>query len=62
MARRAGGHACGGRAPNYGSDDFSLWVDQGIDVEIVPHLPRANLDGVTMRSIGGRPVIDLTLC
>ena len=36
-------------------------AEQGIAVEIVPHLPRTHLDGATMKSVGGRPVIGLTL-
>lgn len=35
--------------------------DQGIAVEIVPHLPRTHLDGAAMKSNDGRPVIGLTL-
>ena len=35
--------------------------DQGIAVEIVPHLPRTHLDGAAMKSSDGRPVIGLTL-
>ncbi len=35
--------------------------DQGIAVEIVPHLPRTHLDGAAMKSKDGRPVIGLTL-
>ena len=35
--------------------------DQGIAVEIVPHLPRTHLDGAAMKSKSGRPVIGLTL-
>ena len=33
---------------------------QGIAVEIVPHLPRTHLDGGAMKSRDGRPVIGLT--
>ena len=36
-------------------------AEQGIAVEIVPHLPRTHLDGAAMKSAGGRPVIGLTL-
>ena len=36
-------------------------AEQGIAIEIVPHLPRTHLDGAAMRSLGGRPVIGLTL-
>ena len=35
--------------------------EQGIAVEIVPHLPRTHLDGAAMKSGDGRPVIGLTL-
>ena len=35
--------------------------EQGIAVEIVPHLPRTHLDGAAMKAPGGRPVIGLTL-
>ena len=35
--------------------------EQGIAVEIVPHLPRTHLDGAAMKSRDGRPVIGLTL-
>ena len=35
--------------------------ENGIAVEIVPHLPRTHLDGAAMRSQSGRPVIGLTL-
>ena len=34
---------------------------QGIAVDIVPHLPRTHLDGAAMKSRDGRPVIGLTL-
>ena len=34
---------------------------QGIAVEIVEHLPGTHLDGATIRSVDGRPVIGLTL-
>ena len=36
-------------------------ADQGIAVEIVPHLPRTHLDGAAMKSASGHPVIGLTL-
>ena len=36
-------------------------ADQGIAVEIVPHLPRTHLDGAAIKSVDGRPVIGLTL-
>ena len=36
-------------------------AEQGIAVEIVPHLPRTHLDGAAMKSANGRPVIGLTL-
>ena len=36
-------------------------AEQGIAVEIVPHLPRTHLDGAAMKPAGGRPVIGLTL-
>ena len=36
-------------------------AEQGIAVEIVPHLPRTHLDGAAMKSHDGRPVIGLTL-
>ena len=36
-------------------------AEQGIAVEIVPHLPRTHLDGAAMKSVGGRPVVGLTL-
>ena len=36
-------------------------AEQGITVEIVPHLPKTHLDGAAMKSVGGRPVIGLTL-
>ena len=36
-------------------------AEQGIAVEIVPHLPRTHLDGAAMKSVGGYPVIGLTL-
>ena len=36
-------------------------AEQGIAVEIVPHLPRTHLDGAAMKSQDGRPVIGLTL-
>ena len=35
--------------------------EQGIAVEIVPHLSRTHLDGAAMKSRDGRPVIGLTL-
>ena len=35
--------------------------EQGIAVEIVPHLPRTHLDGAAMKSEDGRPVVGLTL-
>ena len=35
--------------------------EQGVAVEIVPHLPRTHLDGAAMKSQDGRPVIGLTL-
>ncbi len=36
-------------------------ADQGIAVELVPHLPRTHLDGAAMKSANGRPAIGLTL-
>ena len=36
-------------------------AEQGIAVEIVPHLPRTHLDGAAMKSEDGRPVIGLTI-
>ena len=36
-------------------------ADQGIAIEIVPHLPKTHLDGAAMKSMDGRPVIGLTL-
>ena len=38
-----------------------LLAEQGIAVEIVPHLPRTHLDGAAMKPAGGYPVIGLTL-
>ena len=35
--------------------------EQGIAVEIIPHLPRTHLDGAAMKSQSRRPVIGLTL-
>lgn len=36
-------------------------AEQGIAVEVVPHLPRTHLDGAAMKLAKGRPVIGLTL-
>ena len=36
-------------------------AENGIAVEIVPHLPRTHLDGAAMKSMRGTPVIGLTL-
>ena len=36
-------------------------AEQGIAVEIVPHLPGTHLDGAAIKSADGRPVIGLTL-
>ena len=36
-------------------------AEQGIAVEILRHLPRTHLDGATMKSEDGRPIIGLTL-
>ena len=40
---------------------ISFLAEKGIAVEIVPHLPRTHLDGATMTSVTGHPVIGLTL-